>query len=68
MHFILFHVSLFWQVEYDISPCGSSAMAANECSDTKKISFDMPRGGYVIYGVAHQHSGGIGAALYRKVK
>ncbi|CAO2826926.1 unnamed protein product [Amaranthus hypochondriacus] len=54
------------KVEYDISPCGSSAMAANECSDTKKISFDMPRGGYVIYGVAHQHSGGIGAALYRK--
>lgn len=27
----------------------------------------MPTGGYVIYGVAHLHAGGIGAALYREV-
>ena len=27
----------------------------------------MPKGGYVIYGVAHQHTGGIGSTLYGQV-
>jgi len=27
----------------------------------------MQKGGYVIYGVAHQHSGGAGSTLYGKV-
>jgi hypothetical protein len=27
----------------------------------------MQTGGYVIYGVAHQHSGGIGSTLYGQV-
>ena len=27
----------------------------------------MPIGGYIIYGVAHQHSGGISSTLYGEV-
>ncbi|KAL2942230.1 Phosphoenolpyruvate carboxylase 1, partial [Bienertia sinuspersici] len=53
-------------VEYDISHCDSSAMTTNECIDTMKMSFNMPRGGYLVYGVAHQHARGIVSALYRK--
>lgn len=54
------------KIEYEVSPCDSSTVSANGCINTKRKSFNMPRGGYVIYGVAHQHAGGIGSALYRK--
>ncbi|KAK8657850.1 hypothetical protein V6N13_036069 [Hibiscus sabdariffa] len=54
------------KVEYDIEPCHSTGMADDGCVDTRRISLDMPFGGYLIYGVAHQHSGGIGSALYRE--
>ncbi|KAF8408527.1 hypothetical protein HHK36_007683 [Tetracentron sinense] len=52
------------QVEYGVESCGAFGVADNKCIDTKKTSLVMPTGGYVIYGVAHQHSGGIGATLY----
>lgn len=55
------------QVEYDIEPCSATNLAYHECVHTKRISLTMPTGGYVIYGVAHQHSGGVGSALYREV-
>lgn len=64
---LFFFFKYFLQVEYEISQCDSSTVSANGCIDTKRMSFNMPRGGNVIYGVAHQHSGGIGSALYRKV-
>ncbi|MCI31915.1 stress up-regulated Nod 19 protein, partial [Trifolium medium] len=35
----------------------------NGCVHVKRTSLPLP-GGYVIYAVAHQHSGGIGATLY----
>ncbi|KAL4384202.1 hypothetical protein GQ457_15G007180 [Hibiscus cannabinus] len=54
------------KVEYDIEPCHSTGMADDGCVDTRRISLDMPFDGYLIYGVAHQHSGGIGSALYRE--
>ncbi|KAL2935531.1 Adhesion G protein-coupled receptor F5 [Bienertia sinuspersici] len=54
------------KIEYEVNHCDSLAMATNGCIDTMKTSFNMPRGGYVVYGVAHQHAGGIGSALYRK--
>ncbi|XP_044494334.1 uncharacterized protein LOC123217391 [Mangifera indica] len=54
------------RVEYDIEPCSATDVADHECINTKRISLTMPTGGYVIYGVAHQHSGGIGSALYRE--
>ncbi|KAJ9676465.1 hypothetical protein PVL29_021816 [Vitis rotundifolia] len=34
------------------------------CIDIKRTSLTMPTGGHVIYGVSHQHAGGIGSALY----
>lgn len=52
------------QVEYEVKACESSGGSANACIDAKKKTFIMPKGGYLIYGVAHQHSGGVGSALY----
>ncbi|KAI4336410.1 hypothetical protein L6164_014941 [Bauhinia variegata] len=51
-------------VEYEVKPCSIGHKDANSCIDVKKTSLPMPSGGYVIYGVAHQHSGGIGSTLY----
>ncbi|XP_075661845.1 uncharacterized protein LOC142631556 isoform X1 [Castanea sativa] len=51
-------------VEYNIEPCSTSGMTDIRCTDSKRISLLMPIGGYIIYGVAHQHSGGIGSTLY----
>ena len=55
------------QVEFDVESCRATGVADDGCIDTKRISLDMPFGGYVIYGVAHQHAGGSGSALYREV-
>ncbi|PIA61716.1 hypothetical protein AQUCO_00200005v1 [Aquilegia coerulea] len=52
------------KVEYEVEPCGVSGVSSNGCVDIKKTSIVMPKGGYVIYGAAHLHSGGIVAALY----
>ncbi|XP_018826456.1 uncharacterized protein LOC108995353 [Juglans regia] len=51
-------------VEYEVESCRASGMANNGCIDTKRVSLTMPTGGSVIYGVAHQHSGGSGSTLY----
>jgi hypothetical protein len=37
------------------------------CVDVKRASFPMQSGGYVIYGVGHQHAGAIGSTLYGQV-
>ncbi|CAK9186878.1 unnamed protein product [Ilex paraguariensis] len=50
-------------VEYDIEPC-STGMAMDSCTDTKRVSLSLPTGGDVVYGVAHQHTGGVGSTLY----
>jgi hypothetical protein len=55
------------QVEYQVESCSASGMADNGCTDTKRTILTMPTGGSVIYGAAHQHSGGIGSTLYREV-
>eukprot|EP00262_Sarcandra_glabra_P012344 TRINITY_DN315_c0_g1_i1.p1 TRINITY_DN315_c0_g1~~TRINITY_DN315_c0_g1_i1.p1 ORF type:complete len:461 (+),score=59.37 TRINITY_DN315_c0_g1_i1:252-1634(+) len=52
------------KVEYEIERCSAADLANGRCIDTKKTSVVIPRGGDVIYGVAHQHSGGIGSTLY----
>lgn len=54
------------KIEYEVEPCESSAVSAGRCIDSKRKSFIMPKGGYLIYGVAHQHAGGVGSALYRE--
>jgi hypothetical protein len=55
------------QVEYEIKSCSSTDTAVNGCVDVKRTNFTMPTTGYLIYGVAHQHTGGIGSTLYGKV-
>ncbi|CAK8578140.1 unnamed protein product [Lathyrus sativus] len=52
------------KVEYQIESCSTDHKGKNGCVDVKKTSVPQQNGGYVIYGVAHQHSGGIGATLY----
>ncbi|OVA17345.1 Stress up-regulated Nod 19 [Macleaya cordata] len=52
------------QVEYEVEECGRAGVDSDGCIDNKKTSMVMPNGGNVIYGVAHQHTGGRGAALY----
>ncbi|GAB4845814.1 hypothetical protein Ancab_039223 [Ancistrocladus abbreviatus] len=61
-----FNTSHNCRVEYEVNSCKSSTGPDDGCIDSKRMSFVMPKGGYVIYGVAHQHSGGIGSALYRE--
>lgn len=52
------------QIEYDVQSCSSTGEAVDGCIDIKRTSLTMPSSGYVIYGVAHQHSGGMGSTLY----
>ncbi|KAK2437568.1 stress up-regulated Nod 19 protein [Trifolium repens] len=59
----LYHDS---QVEYQVESCSTEQKEGNDCVHVKRTSLPMQTGGYVIYGVAHQHSGGIGSTLYRQ--
>jgi len=59
-------ISLF-QVEYQDESCSSDHKEGNGCVHVKRISVPLQIGGDVIYGVAHQHSGGIGSTLYGQV-
>ncbi|KAJ6374630.1 hypothetical protein OIU78_030179 [Salix suchowensis] len=52
------------QVEYNVESCSSANAASDGCIDVKRTSLTMPVSGYVIYGVAHQHTGGAGSTLY----
>ncbi|XP_078157015.1 uncharacterized protein LOC144552868 [Carex rostrata] len=52
------------KVEYDVKECNSKERANGDCVDTKITRLVIPRDGDIIYGVAHQHSGGAGSALY----
>ncbi|KAK3015737.1 hypothetical protein RJ639_007864 [Escallonia herrerae] len=51
------------RVEYVVEAC-DTGVASNSCSDTRRVSLSLPTGGDVVYGVAHQHTGGTGSALY----
>ncbi|KAI9126821.1 hypothetical protein K1719_002417 [Acacia pycnantha] len=51
-------------IEYEVDSCRNDHKDSSKCIDVKRTNLPMPRGGYVIYGVAHQHAGGIGSALY----
>ncbi|QHO03824.1 uncharacterized protein [Arachis hypogaea] len=52
------------RVEYEVDPCNTDTKKGNDCLDVKRTRLPFPKGGYVVYGVAHQHSAGIGATLY----
>lgn len=51
-------------IEYQVESCSDSDLSDNGCVDTKRVSLTMPKGGVVVYGVAHQHTGGVGSTLY----
>ncbi|KAJ3681299.1 hypothetical protein LUZ60_015788 [Juncus effusus] len=52
------------KVEYEVKECDSEKKMNGDCIDSKIARLTMPHGGYVVYGVAHQHSGGAGSWLY----
>uniref|UniRef100_A0A0D3BFZ6 Uncharacterized protein n=1 Tax=Brassica oleracea var. oleracea TaxID=109376 RepID=A0A0D3BFZ6_BRAOL len=51
------------KLEYEVKACKPNG---DRCVDVKKKSLMMPFNGYIVYGAAHEHTGGIGAALYRE--
>lgn len=57
--------NILLQTEYSVESCNTGE--EKDCLHVKRTSFPMQKGGYVIYGVAHQHSGGVGSSLYGKV-
>ncbi|KAD4889171.1 hypothetical protein E3N88_21244 [Mikania micrantha] len=67
----IFDVTDTWQhtgihdclIEYDIEKYTNGG-ASNDFTSTTRSSVKFPIDGDVIYGVGHQHSGGIGSALY----
>ncbi|XP_066331023.1 uncharacterized protein [Miscanthus floridulus] len=48
------------KVEYQVEECAGGG----ECVHVQMATQVLPRGGDVVFGVAHQHSGGIGASLH----
>ncbi|KAJ6844748.1 uncharacterized protein M6B38_293690 [Iris pallida] len=52
------------KVEYQVEPCDLQGVGNGKCEDTKKTRAVIPQGGDIVYGVAHQHTGGVGSALY----
>ncbi|KAF3441399.1 hypothetical protein FNV43_RR15313 [Rhamnella rubrinervis] len=55
------------KIEYDVKEsCTPTGTSNSTCIDSQRTSLSLPSGGYMVYGVAHQHTGGIGSTLYRK--
>ncbi|KAI9126924.1 hypothetical protein K1719_002520 [Acacia pycnantha] len=52
------------EIEYQVESFSIKQKDGSDSIDVKRTSLSMPKGGYVIYGVAHQHSGGVGSTLY----
>jgi hypothetical protein len=54
------------QIEYQVDSGENSVIEESDssCTNKRKVSLSIPTGGDVIYAVAHQHTGGIGSALY----
>ncbi|XP_003574848.1 uncharacterized protein LOC100825842 isoform X2 [Brachypodium distachyon] len=52
------------QIEYQVKECSPEDRATNECIHAKTAKAVLPRGGDVVFGVAHQHSGGSGSSLH----
>nr|GMD32479.1 Protein kinase UbiB [Ipomoea batatas] len=50
-------------IEYGVDAC-SAAAATDECVHSKSLTVSLPKGGDLIYAVAHQHTGGVGSSLF----
>ncbi|KAH1134060.1 hypothetical protein GLYMA_05G126700v4 [Glycine max] len=51
-------------LRYTVESCSTDHKDGNGCLDVKRTSLPMKKGGYVIYGVAHQRSGWKGYMLF----
>lgn len=51
-------------VEYDVESCSLTNKLDGECGAIKRSKVMFEDNGFLVYGVAHQHIGGIGATLY----
>jgi hypothetical protein len=60
------NITFILQIEFDVEQ-STNRIANDNYTSTKNSSMSFPAGGDVIYGVAHQHSGGIGSTLYGEV-
>ncbi|XP_060962908.1 uncharacterized protein LOC115705647 [Cannabis sativa] len=53
------------KIEYEVvESCKGTSVTRVRCIDTKSTRVSIPKGGYVVYGAAHQHTGGAGSTLY----
>ncbi|KAK9926500.1 hypothetical protein M0R45_023728 [Rubus argutus] len=52
------------RIEYNVERCSAIDSLNDQCFDNQRAVVTMPTGGYIVYGVAHQHTGGLGATLY----
>ncbi|CAL5000007.1 unnamed protein product [Urochloa decumbens] len=52
------------KVEYEIEECSSEDRAKNDCVHLQVAKQVVPRGGDLVFGVAHQHAAGIGSSLH----
>uniref|UniRef100_A0A803NVP9 Stress up-regulated Nod 19 protein n=1 Tax=Cannabis sativa TaxID=3483 RepID=A0A803NVP9_CANSA len=53
------------KIEYEVvESCKGTSVTRDRCIDTKSTRVRIPKGGYVVYGAAHQHTGGAGSTLY----
>lgn len=55
------------QVEYNVRGTCSTNKVGDECNATKMVRLLSPSSGYIIYGMAHLHVGGLGSVLYGQV-
>ena len=54
-------------VEYDVEECSATEKRAkSDCVHVKETKQVLPRGGDLVYAVAHQHAGGIGSSLHAR--
>ncbi|KAL5564755.1 hypothetical protein UlMin_027919 [Ulmus minor] len=52
-------------IEYEVKRSSKAAGLRNQrLVESNRTTLSFPTGGYVIYGVAHLHTGGVGSALY----
>lgn len=51
------------KIEYNVESC-PAGVNSDQCVDTRRVTLSAPTSGDIIYGVGHQHTGGIGTSLY----
>jgi hypothetical protein len=54
-------------VEYEVEECSAEKRAKSDCVHVKVTKQVLPRGGDLVYAVAHQHAGAIGSSLHGQV-